>query len=237
MEIRCEKVTVAYEREPVFSDLDVSFRVKEVNAIIGPSGSGKSTLLRLLSSLEDPRSGTVYYDGKPHYELHPTEIRARVGMIFQKPTLFEGTVYDNLIFGLKLQKKDIQPDEITKVLKQVDIPVNYLERKGNELSIGEQQRICIVRALLLEPDVFLLDEPVSALDPQRANQVLKLIRRLNTDFGKTVIMVSHNMNDVLSISDRIFFLWQGKILYQGVPEGFRNSDNEIIKKFIAGEYE
>ena len=237
MEIRCEKVTVAYDQDPVFSELDISFQVQAVNTIIGPSGSGKSTLLRLLSSLEDPGSGTVFYDGKPHYELLPAEIRTRVGMIFQKPTLFEGTVYDNLIFGLQLQKRDIQPDQITKVLKQVDIPVAYLKRKGNELSIGEQQRICIVRALLLEPEVFLLDEPVSALDPQRANQVLKLIRALKTDFGKTVIMVSHNMNDVLSISDRIFFLWQGKILYQGDAEGFRESDNEIIRKFIAGDYE
>ncbi|MBW6515041.1 MAG: ATP-binding cassette domain-containing protein [Candidatus Cloacimonetes bacterium] len=237
MEIRCEKLRAAYEDNIVFDDLSVNFAVKSVNTIIGPSGSGKSTLLRLLAALEDPQAGTIYYDSKPHTELHPYEIRSQVGLIFQKPTIFEGTVYDNLVFGFKIRKKSYSRDEIIKVLQQVDIPVKYLDKTGNELSIGEQQRICIVRSLLLDPEAILLDEPVSALDPQRANKVLKLIRSLKTDFGKTVIMVSHNMNDALSVSDRIFFIWEGTIVYEGSPEGIQESDNSIIKRFMAGEYE
>ncbi len=237
MEIRCEKVSVNYQETSILQDLVISFPVKSVNTIIGPSGSGKSTLLRILAALEDPQDGTIYYDGMPHHELHPIEIRSKVGMIFQKPTLFEGTVYDNLVYGLKLMKKEYQPEEITRILQQVDIPVKYLKKTSHELSIGEQQRICIIRSLLLDPEVILLDEPVSALDPQRANQVLKLVRSLKTNFDKTVIMVSHNMNDALSISDRIFFLWEGKILFQGTPEEFKEHDNKVIKNFMAGEYE
>jgi len=237
MEIRCDKIKAAYEDNIVFEELSVDFAVKAVNTIIGPSGSGKSTLLRLLAALEDPRSGTIFYNGKPHTELHPSEIRSQVGMIFQKPTIFEGTVYDNLVFGLKIRKKEFNREEIMRVIQQVDIPVKYLDKTGNELSIGEQQRICIVRSLLLDPEVILLDEPVSALDPQRANKVLKLIRTLKTDFGKTVIMVSHNMNDALTVSDQIFFIWEGKIVYKGSPEGIKESDNNIIRNFMAGEYE
>lgn len=237
MKIRCADLEAAYGNNIILSDFRVSFPEKSVNTLIGPSGSGKSTLLRLLAALEDPRSGTIYYDDKPHYDLHPTEIREKIGMIFQKPTLFEGTVYDNLVFGLKLRKKDIERNEIIKLLKQVDIPVEYLDKKGDELSQGEQQRVCIVRSLLLDPLVFLLDEPVSALDPQRANRVLKLISTLKTDFKKTVIMVSHNMQDAMKVSDRLFFIWQGKILYEGSPEGIQESDNSIVRKFLAGDYE
>jgi ABC-type multidrug transport system ATPase subunit len=236
MKIRCEKLEAAYGKNTVLSDFDVSFPADSVNTVIGPSGSGKSTLLRLIAALENPRDGSIYYDDRPHTELHPREIRDKVGMIFQKPTLFEGTVYDNLNFGLKIRKKMLEPEEITKVLKNVDIPLEYLDKTGDELSIGEQQRICIIRSLLLDPEAILLDEPVSALDPQRANRVLKLIRSLKTDYKKTVIMVSHNMNDALKISDRIFFIWQGNILLEGSPETIKESDNEVLRKFMAGEY-
>ncbi len=237
MKIRCEKLEAAYGENTVLSDFDVSFPTNSINTVIGPSGSGKSTLLRLIAALEDPRAGKIYYDDRSHTELHPREIRDKVGMIFQKPTLFEGTVYDNLTFGLKLRKQKLDREEITEVLKSVDIPVEYLEKTGNELSLGEQQRICIIRSLLLDPQVILLDEPVSALDPQRANRVLKLTRSLKTDFEKTVIMVSHNMNDAMQISDRIFFIWQGNILLEGSPATIKENNNEIIRKFMAGEYE
>lgn len=237
MRLRCEKLSVNYGKNVVLNELNVSFPVKSINTVIGPSGSGKSTLLRLLAALEDPQKGTIYYDDKPHDKLHPLEIRGKVGMIFQKPTLFEGTVFDNLAFGLKLQKQEVNKEKITGVLQQVDIPVEYLDKTGDELSIGEQQRICIVRALLLDPMVILLDEPVSALDPQRANRVLKLIKTLKTEFNKTLIMVSHNMQDALSVSDRIFFIRQGRILFEGTPEDIKESRNDIIRKFMAGDYE
>jgi ABC-type multidrug transport system ATPase subunit len=237
MKISCEKLKTVYGKQTVLQNFSVSFAENSINTVIGPSGSGKSTLLRMLAALEDPQEGKICYDGKPHQELHPRDIRAKVGMIFQKPTIFEGTVFDNLIFGLKLRKIEIEREKIREVLNQVDIPEDYLDKRGDELSLGEQQRICIVRSLLLDPLVILLDEPVSALDPQRANRVLKLIKSLKTDFNKTVIMVSHNMQDALSVSDKIFFISQGKILFEGSPQEVQENGNDVLRKFMAGEYE
>lgn len=238
MEIKCERLRINYGGNAVINKLNATFTSRAVNVVIGSSGSGKSTLLRTVAALNDPSDGHIYYDGKPHYELQSRDIRSKAGMIFQRPTLFEGTVYDNLRFGLEQQDKQIDDKEIELTLKQVGIPIDYLGKKGDELSVGEQQRICIVRALLPSPDLFLLDEPTSALDPQTSNKVLKLIRRLKTDFNKTVIMVSHDIRESLNIADKVFFLSGGRIAFSGDKsdiEREKSLDDSIVSKFLRGD--
>ena len=220
MYIACKNLTIAYKNRTVISDLNVSFPDNSINLLIGPSGGGKSTLIRSIASLNDPQSGTIFYGDKAHNQLHPRATRLLVGTIFQNPVLFEGNIYDNLIYGLKQQKQTIDDQKILEILSQLDIPADYLERKGDELSVGEQQRICIIRALLTNPDVFIMDEPTSALDPQRANKVLKLIKSLKTNFHKNVIMVTHDLHETLKIADYVYYLSAGKMQFVGTSAEF-----------------
>jgi ABC-type multidrug transport system ATPase subunit len=242
VKISCSDLSVGYGNVTVIKGLSTEFPDKSVNVMIGPSGSGKSTFIRALAALEDPIAGTIYYGDKAHNELHPRSIRSEIGTIFQRPVMFEGTVYDNLVYGLKQQKLQIDCDHIKRILKQMGIPESYLKKKGEDLSVGEQQRICIIRALLPDPKVFFMDEPTSALDPQRANRVLEVVKALNTEFNKNVIMVSHDVHSSLSIADRVYFLSDGKIRFSGSKEEFeeyRHPDNanNDMKRFLAGEYE
>ncbi len=156
MEIKCDRLRINYGGNAVINELSAAFPSRAVNIVIGSSGSGKSALLRTIAALNDPTDGTIYYDSKPHCELQSRFIRSKIGMIFQRPTLFEGTVYNNLTFGLEQQNMRIDDKEIELTLKRVGIPTSYLSKKGNELSIGEQQRICIVRSLLPRPIYFSL---------------------------------------------------------------------------------
>lgn len=242
MNIRCDSLTVGYEGNIILDKIATDFPAEHVNVIIGPSGSGKSTLLRAIASLEDPLDGKIFYEDKPHNELCPRIIRERVGMIFQRPAIFEGTVYDNLIFGLIQQKREINRNVIEKTVKEFGIPIEYLEKKGSELSVGEQQRICIIRALLLSPELILLDEPTSALDPQTSRRVHNTIRLLKTEFKKNVIMVSHNIKESLDIADRIYYLVKGKIMFSGTKEEMEEykstgSRNNEISRFMEGDYD
>lgn len=224
MDIKCINLSLGYNNKAVIINLETQFPTNKINVIMGSSGSGKSTLLRAIASLDDPLHGTIYYNNKPHYDLNPHQIRYQIGIIFQKPTLFEGTVYDNLVFGLKQQKKKVDCNKIESILMQLDIPRNYLNKQSNELSVGEQQRICIVRSLLPSPEVILLDEPTSALDSQTSKKVLSLIKKLNSDFNKSVIMVSHNMDESFQIADNIYFLARGRFHFTGSVEKFKDSN-------------
>jgi ABC-type multidrug transport system ATPase subunit len=132
---------------------------------------------------------------------------------------------------MKVQKTPIDKSKIENMLSQLDIPVDYLDKPIENLSVGEQQRVCIVRTLLANPDVILFDEPTSALDPQRAKKVLELIKQINTQYQKTVILVSHDVGTAIDIADTITFLHDGEILFYGTKNQFINSDNAIIKDF------
>ncbi|MCK9328780.1 MAG: ATP-binding cassette domain-containing protein [Candidatus Cloacimonetes bacterium] len=237
MSLKLEKVNLNLNNKQILTSLDIEFELRKIHFIIGPSGGGKSSMLRLLNALNDPTSGKIYLDDIDYCKVHPRSLRKKVGMIFQKPALFEGTVYDNLIWGLKIQNMNINDNEIKSTLENLDIPINYLEKDIENLSIGEQQRICIVRSLLVNPEVLLFDEPVSALDPQRANKVLQLIKKINSDYNKTVFLVSHILDTALNIADMIHFIYQGEILFSGTKEELLKVENSIIKDFMEGNNE
>lgn len=236
MDIEIKNVNFLYSDNLVIDDLSVLFKTKKIHLIIGPSGGGKSTLLRLMNALLEPESGDIFLDGHCYKKIHPLLVRKRVGMIFQKPVLFEGTVYDNLVYGLKLHKMDIDEARIKKIVDDFDIPSEYLKKKGEELSIGEQQRISIIRTLLIEPDIILFDEPVSGLDPQRVGKVMEHISKLKKDYKKTIIMVSHVIEYALNIADRLYFMDKGKIIFSGSPDEINHTANSSIKNFIRGIY-
>ena len=218
---------------------DISFTVNEgdIISIVGPSGSGKSTLLRCINMIEKPSGGDIIFEGKSlmNKKTNLSLVREKIGMVFQQFNLFANlTVTENITLApvkLKLM------DEKEAYKKGMELLENFgLKEKANvypsSLSGGQKQRVSIVRTLMMNPDIILFDEPTSALDPEMVQEVLELIREVSK-MGKTMIIVSHEMSFVRDISNRILFLDDGKIIFDGKNKDFFNSDNERIKSFLA----
>ncbi|KAL9236451.1 hypothetical protein vseg_011123 [Gypsophila vaccaria] len=180
--------------------------------VIGPSGSGKSTLLRAFNRLWEPPGGTVFLDGQDICDLDVLSVRRRVGMLFQLPALFQGTVADNVRYGPKLRGKKLSDEEVLKLLSLADMDASFLNKNANELSVGQQQRVALARTLANDPEVLLLDEPTSALDPISTQNIEDALVKLKTTQGMTVVMVSHSIRQVQRIADVVCLLVNGTVV-------------------------
>ena len=203
----------------------------EVTAVVGPSGAGKSTLLRAINRLIEPCSGEVYLDGEPTSILDPLELRRRVGMVFHIPALFGDSVEVAILYGARLSGKDADPEPL---LRTVGLDASLKERNPQALSVGQQQRVSIARALALEPEALLLDEPTSALDEAARRRVEELVRDLNARLGLTMVFVSHDLSQVERVSDRVVVLADGKSAGEWSREDFFSGAGERARQFIAG---
>ena len=210
----------------------------EVVVMIGPSGSGKSTFLRCLNLLEMPTSGTITFNGvditdkNVNINIH----RQKMGMVFQHFNLFPHmTILKNMIIApMKLQKKSEEEAtaEAMKLLERVGL-ANRAQAYPSQLSGGQNQRIAIVRALCMKPDVMLFDEPTSALDPEMVGEVLDVMKELADD-NMTMVVVTHEMGFAREVGDRVFFLEDGIIMEQGTPDDiFNHPKTERLKSFLA----
>lgn len=217
----------------------MDIRQNEFTVLLGPSGSGKSTLLRMLNCLNSPTSGEIYFDDKPLTDYDLAHLRKRVGMVFQSPTMINGTVKENLTMTQKWIKDGniIADTELTQILEQVGLDSNFLDKDARSLSGGEQQRIALARVLLNKPEVLLLDEPTANLDPQLANKILKLVNQLYRDLKLTVILVSHNHQIIKQFAKRVAYLVDGKIIEDGGGEIISNPQTAAAQAFIAKEAE
>jgi phosphate transport system ATP-binding protein len=230
-------------------DINLSVRANSVTAIIGPSGCGKSTLIRCLNRMHElvptaRMTGKVLLDGKNIYanDIDPVLIRRRVGMVFQKPNPFPTmSIYDNVAAGLKLTgvKKGESLDEtVQKSLEQAtlwDEVKDDLKKSGTSISGGQQQRLCIARAIALQPEVILMDEPCSALDPLATAKIEELIVLLKQDY--TVVIVTHNMQQAARVSDFTAFMYLGQLIEYGHTSVlFENPKNELTEKYITGKF-
>lgn len=217
---------------------DINFKVNkgDIISIVGPSGSGKSTLLRCINMIEKPSGGNIIFEGKSLMDKNTnlSLIREKIGMVFQQFNLFPHlTVLDNITLApikLELMSEDIAKKKAIELLKTIDLK-DKADEYPNSLSGGQKQRVAIIRTLIMEPDIILFDEPTSALDPEMVGEVLELIKKV-ADTGKTMIIVSHEMNFVKKIANRVLFLDEGKIMFDGKTKDFFNSDNERIKGFL-----
>lgn len=230
-------------------DINLSIKPNAVTAIIGPSGCGKSTFIRVLNRMHEliPNakiSGQVLLDGENIYtkEVDPVMIRRRVGMVFQKPNPFPTmSIYDNVAAGLRLTgaKKGKDLDEIVKrSLEQAtlwDEVKDDLKKPGTSISGGQQQRLCIARAIALQPEVILMDEPTSALDPIASAKIEKLVTELKRDY--TVAIVTHNMQQASRVSEYTAFLYLGSLIEYGPTRDiFELPKNPLTEKYITGEF-
>ena len=217
---------------------DISFNVSkgDIISIVGPSGSGKSTLLRCLNLIEKPSSGDIIFEGisligkKADLSL----LRQKMGMVFQQFNLFQHlTVIDNITLApvkLKLMNEVTARKKAFELLNTINLK-DKAEHYPNELSGGQKQRVAIIRTLIMEPDIILFDEPTSALDPEMIGEVLDLIKKV-ADTGKTMVIVSHEMNFVKKVSNRVLFIDGGKVIFDGKTKDFFLSENIRIKEFL-----
>jgi ABC-type sulfate/molybdate transport systems ATPase subunit len=215
----------------ILKSVDAGMPDGEITAVVGPSGSGKSTLLRAINRLIEPSSGRVYLEGKPTSAIDPSELRRRVGMVFQVPALFGDSVEEAVLYGARLSGKDTDPG---RLLGMVGLDVSLAGRDPQSLSVGQQQRVTMARALALEPEVLLLDEPTSALDEAARSKVEKLVRDLNARLGLTMVFVSHDLTQVERVADWVVVLADGRSVGVWDKGDFFSGAGERARQFIAG---
>ncbi len=204
--------------------VNVSFEKGEIVAVIGHTGSGKSTLLQHLNGLLKPDSGDVLYEGESIYKSRESlrNVRFNVGLCFQYPEhqLFESTVYKDIAFGPK--NMGLSEEETDKRVKEalgfVKLTENYLDKSPFDLSGGEKRRVAIAGVIAMKPKVLILDEPTAGLDPVGKNNLLKLIKDYNKATGSTIIFVSHNMDDVAVVADRVIVMNDGEVALSGTVD-------------------
>ena len=195
-------------RSEILSDVSLKVDRGELITIMGPSGAGKSTLLRLINRLVEADSGVILLDNTDIRSFDPKELRRRVGMVFQIPVTFKGSVRDNIAFGKKLWNTDA---DIEALAAEAAIPLELMDADAANLSVGEKQRVCIARALANKPEALLLDEPTSALDKTSAEKVESLLLRLQSEYGLTMLWVTHDREQSRRVSRHNFVLEASKL--------------------------
>ncbi|KAM3374879.1 ABC transporter I family member 17 [Capsicum galapagoense] len=203
-----------------------------IMGIIGPSGSGKSTLLRALNRLWEPPKNTVFLDGNDICGIDVLFLRRKVGMLFQLPVLFEGTVADNIRYGPKLKGKKLSDDEVYKLLALADLDSSFFNKSGGELSVGQAQRVALARTLANEPEVLLLDEPTSALDPISTQNIEDVLVKLKKDQKMTIVMVSHGIKQIQRIADVVCLLVDGEIVEIMKPDQLSEANHPMALRFL-----
>jgi len=249
IKMRGRKVTVHYGEKQALFDVDLDIPEKQVMALIGPSGCGKSTFLRCLNRMNDTIdiarvAGTITLDGEDIYDpkIDVVELRARVGMVFQKPNPFPKSIYENIaygprIHGLTRSKADL--DQIVESSLQKAALWNEvkdrLKEPGTGLSGGQQQRLCIARAIAVSPEVILMDEPCSALDPIATAKVEELIDELRENY--TIVIVTHSMQQAARVSQRTAMFHLGYLVEEGPTDKmFTNPDEKRTQDYITGRF-
>ena len=233
--IELKHIKKCYTKDvPVIYDFNLTINEGEFVTFLGPSGCGKTTILRMLAGFETPTSGEILFNGKDISELPPNE--RKFNTVFQKYALFPHlNIYDNISFGLKEKKvpKDEIEKKVKRVLEIVDLE-GFEKRKIDSLSGGQQQRIAIARAIVNEPRILLLDEPLSALDYKMRQEMQIELKNMHKELGITFIFVTHDQEEALMMSDKIVVMSKGQIQQVGTPEEIYNKpQNAFVADFIG----
>ena len=233
-----------YSQSKALSNISLEVEPRKVTALIGPSGCGKSTFLRCLNRMNDTIAGTrvegkILLNGKDIYDedMDVVTLRQRVGMVFQKPNPFPQSIYDNVAFGPRVMGMDVNMDEVVeKSLKAAvlwDEVKDDLKKDALGLSLGQQQRLCIARVVAVQPEVILMDESTSALDPIATLSIEELIAELKRDY--TIVIVTHNMQQAARVSDYTGLFWLGELVeFSDTNDMFTKPRQELTEAYITG---
>ena len=239
--IEYKNVVLRYTEKDILKDVNLRIEAGEFMVLVGPSGSGKTTMLKMINRLLEPTDGDIYMDGKRIKDYDERELRLSTGYVLQAIALFPNlTVAENiaLIPEMKGWPKEQIASKIEELLDKVGLPATeYANRKPSELSGGEQQRIGIVRAIIAEPKILLMDEPFSALDAISRKQLQALTKELHKEFGMTTIFVTHDTDEALKLGDRIAVLQEGEIVQVADPDTILAQPvNDFVADLFGGAH-
>ena len=234
-----------FGKNQVLKNVSLKIYRNKITAIMGPSGCGKTTLLRCFNRLNDhiesfKLEGDILFNGQSIYKMDPAQLRRRVGMVFQRPTPFPMSIFDNVAYGPRIhrlaRRKELNK-LVEKALKAAALWSEIkkdLRKSAYKLSGGQQQRLCIARAIAVEPEVILLDEPTSALDPIATERIEKLLEDLSSRY--TIIIVTHSIGQALRISDYLGFMYKGELVEFGeTPRVSEDPKHELTQLFLTGK--
>ncbi len=234
--LRIDNLTLARAGRTVLHGVQLRATKGEIVCLIGPSGSGKSTLLRCVNRLLEPPAATVFIDGADVTSQDVIALRQQAGMLLQQPALFPGTVADNVRYGPGLRKVQLSDREVAALLAQADLPSEMAAQPVENLSGGEAQRVALARALANRPQLLLLDEPTTALDPAATRHIETTLLNLRDRQGLTILWVSHDPQQARRVADRAVLLVQGKVRDEGKPAHiFAARDHHLARLFAAGK--
>lgn len=246
--IEVQKLNLWFNTNHVLKDISLTISPKAITAIMGPSGCGKSTLLRCFNRMNDlitetRITGRVLIDGKDIFsdETDVMELRKRVGMVFQKPNPFPKSIFENIAFGIRIHHlvdKSKIKDQVEEALQSANLWEEVKDRLTDNafsLSGGQQQRLCLARCLAVEPEIILLDEPASALDPISTAKLEQLLVELKKDY--TIVIVTHNLQQAARVSDYCAFLMLGELVeYDRTQRIFTNPQDPRTEDFLTGKF-
>jgi len=233
--IQFKQVSYADEDVSILKDITGSFYKGKITTLVGPSGAGKTTLIKLCNGLISPSAGEIYIDDKNIFDYEPIELRKTAGIAMQSAVMLSGSVMRNLALPLTLQGEQLAENRAKELLKDVGLEEDFLHKKVRDLSGGQQQKVSIARTLVNQPEVLLLDEITSSLDPRSQQDIETLIKKVNEQYGTTIIWITHNLDQARSIGDYTWVMIDGKVAETGMSSFLDNPENERVGRFVKGE--
>lgn len=232
--IELENVSLKRGDEQVLKGLTGQFPKGKITTIVGPSGAGKSTVLKLCNGLLSPDVGDIRILGKSLGDWEPADLRQQAGIALQSAPMISGTVEENLTLPYALHGAEVDVDKVNRMIREVGLDTNYLQRDIRDLSGGQRQKVSIARTLLTEPEILLLDEITSALDRASRMEIEELIQYIHQTYGTTMIWITHNLEQAERIGHYTWVMMEGKLIEEGNSELLSHSTHPDVQKFIKG---
>ena len=235
--IEFQNVSKVYSGNTAVDNVSLKVMPGDFICFIGTSGSGKTTLMRMINRMLRPTNGTIFFKGEDISHFNPVELRRKIGYVIQNIGLMPHmTIYENITLVPKLLKWSEKAKRAKALLELVELPEEFLERYPSELSGGQQQRIGVIRALAADQDIILMDEPFGALDPITREGIQDLVKSLQEKMGKTIVLVTHDMDEALKLATRIVVMNEGKMIQKDTPTGLlRHPATSFVEKMIGEE--
>ncbi|MGB5824001.1 MAG: phosphate ABC transporter ATP-binding protein [Proteocatella sp.] len=237
--IKIKELKKSYDGKMVLDIPDLEIKSGKITAVIGPSGAGKSTLIAIINGLEIPDQGQIVFQGEvfSRSQKYTQKTRRKMAMVFQKPWMFNTSVYKNIAYGLKARKETSQKisEEVEETARMIGME-DKLRQNATTLSGGEAGRVSVARALIINPKLLLMDEPTASLDPQNISMIENLVKKAKEQNNTSIIIVTHNMFQAKRIADEVIFMLDGKVIEFGTTEElFAKPRDARTAQFVAGD--
>lgn len=235
--IRFEHVYYSDGHVPILKDISGSFLKGKITTLVGPSGAGKTTLFKLCNGLISADSGDIFIDDKKIESYNPVELRRNIGLALQSAAMISGSVWKNLSLPMALQGKQLPEEKARELLHMVGLEEKFLNQNVKDLSGGQRQKVSIARTLVNRPKVLLLDEITSSLDRVSQQEIEELIVRINKEYFTTIIWITHNLEQALSIGVYSWVMMDGEVIETGESNMLRQPKDERVQRFVRGDME